>query len=81
MTPIGAMPSPALGHHQGRTESSILLVSPNRHQTDLLPPQLDLELIAGLEVQQRGIGFAHHQASLPLDRGQIEAGKQDKLSS
>jgi hypothetical protein len=38
-------------------------------QPDLFAAQLDLELIAGLEIQQSGIGLTHHQVAVELHLG------------
>jgi hypothetical protein len=46
--------------------NSLLLFPPHRHQADLLAPQLDLELIAGLQPQHGGIGLAHHEIAVEL---------------
>ena len=50
---------------------SLLLRSPQRDELDLLAPELDLKLIAGLEAQLGGVGTAHHEVAVELHLGGI----------
>ena len=42
---------------------------PGRHQPDSFAAELDLKLVAGLEVDQGGVGVAHHQVAIELHLG------------
>ena len=51
---------------------SLFFVSPTgRNQTDLLATQLDLEFIAGFEVQHGGVCLANEKVAVELHRGDI----------
>ena len=50
---------------------SLLLCAAQRNQLDLLFSQLDLELIAWLEVEHGGVGLAHHEIAVELDLGGV----------
>ena len=49
--------------------SAFVVLRTEGRQTDLLAPQLDLELIAGLEIQHGGVGPTHHQVAVELHLG------------
>jgi hypothetical protein len=40
-------------------------------ELDLLSPQLDFKLIAGLQIEHGGVGLAHHQVAVELDLGHV----------
>ena len=48
-----------------------LSVATHGNQTDLLAAELNLELIAGLEVQQSGVGLTNQQIAIALNSGDI----------
>ena len=50
---------------------SLLFCAAQRDQFDLLTAQLDLELIAWLEVEHRGVGLTHHEIAVELDLGGV----------
>jgi len=52
--------------------SAFFVLSAKGDQTDLLATQLDLKLIAGLEIKHGRVGLAHHQVAIELNLG-IEA--------
>ncbi len=47
----------------------LLVHTTQKDQAHLLAPQLDLELIARLEIQQGGVGLANQQIAVALHRG------------
>ncbi len=52
--------------------ASIFFVSPiSRNQPDLLVAKLDLELIAGPQLQHGGVGLTHQQVAVALHRGDV----------
>ena len=62
--------------------SFLLSSSPQGYELDLLPPKLDLELIAGLQAQLGGVGLADHQVAVELDLGRIaEAAARPALAA
>jgi hypothetical protein len=79
ITPDSGQPSPTTpsdvdaGTRRSRQREGLILLitTTHRHQPDLLATQLDLELITRAEVQQRGIGLAHQQVAVALNRGDV----------
>ena len=54
-----------------RARCSLLFCAAQGNQFDLLFAQLDLELIAWLEVEHGGVGLAHHEIAVELDLGGV----------
>ena len=51
--------------------SHLVVCASQGDQLDLLFAQLDLELIAGLEVEHGGVGLAHHEIAVELNLGGV----------
>ena len=47
------------------------MAASQRKQTDLLPAQLDLELLSRLGAQLGGVSLAHQQVAVELDRWEL----------